>query len=358
MISLKKSNNGITLIALVITIIVLLILAGIAIAMLTGNNGILDKTTTAKHKTEEAEVKEAVELMVQDYNIGKHTNQEENIKKYFQKQAARGEISRIVDNKDNTYTVEKDGYQVLIDENGKIQSVNEKEKVEVTEVWYKIDETTLHLSSYDLGGYTKYDESLSTPEWAGQNASNTSPITKIVFENKIAPTSTKSWFQYLRDLIEIENIENLDTSNVTNMSGMFVDCNNLLDLDLSSFDTTKVTSMSMMFAGDSEKMNIRNIDLSSFNTSNVNNMMAMFYQCSQLNNLDLNSFDTRNVTNMAMMFMGCKSLSCLDLTTFYTSNVAQSTWMIGKNVTCPIYIGENWTLTEVETGYTGTFQRK
>ena len=37
MISLKKSNNGITLIALVITIIVLLILAGVTIATLTGD---------------------------------------------------------------------------------------------------------------------------------------------------------------------------------------------------------------------------------------------------------------------------------------------------------------------------------
>ena len=34
-----KNNKGITLIALVITIIVLLILAGVSIAMLTGNNG-------------------------------------------------------------------------------------------------------------------------------------------------------------------------------------------------------------------------------------------------------------------------------------------------------------------------------
>ena len=38
-----KQKNGITLIALVITIIVLLILAGVSIAMLTGNNGILTR---------------------------------------------------------------------------------------------------------------------------------------------------------------------------------------------------------------------------------------------------------------------------------------------------------------------------
>ena len=39
----RKKERGITLIALVITIIVLLILAGVSIAMLTGNNGILTR---------------------------------------------------------------------------------------------------------------------------------------------------------------------------------------------------------------------------------------------------------------------------------------------------------------------------
>ena len=43
-----KNNKGITLIALVVTIIVLLILAGISIAMLTGDNGILSNASNAK----------------------------------------------------------------------------------------------------------------------------------------------------------------------------------------------------------------------------------------------------------------------------------------------------------------------
>ena len=48
-----QKNNGITLIALVITIIVLLILAAISIATLTGKNGILTKANLAKTRTEE-----------------------------------------------------------------------------------------------------------------------------------------------------------------------------------------------------------------------------------------------------------------------------------------------------------------
>lgn len=48
----NTNEKGITLIALVVTIIVLLILAGISISMLTGENGILTKTNVAKESTE------------------------------------------------------------------------------------------------------------------------------------------------------------------------------------------------------------------------------------------------------------------------------------------------------------------
>ena len=55
-ITAKKSEKAITLIALVITIIVLLILAGVSIAMLTEENGILNKADTARKDTEVAKL--------------------------------------------------------------------------------------------------------------------------------------------------------------------------------------------------------------------------------------------------------------------------------------------------------------
>lgn len=61
---MMKNQKGITLIALVITIIVLLILAGVSIAMLTGQNGLLTKAGNAKTQTNEAEAKEAVQIAV------------------------------------------------------------------------------------------------------------------------------------------------------------------------------------------------------------------------------------------------------------------------------------------------------
>ena len=59
---LKPKNEGITLIALVVTIVVLLIIAGVAISMLTGDDGIITNSTLAKLETEFSTYKEEVEL--------------------------------------------------------------------------------------------------------------------------------------------------------------------------------------------------------------------------------------------------------------------------------------------------------
>ena len=66
----KQNTRGITLIALVITIIVLLILAGVSISMLTGENGILTQASNAKKATEEAAKEENSKLSsIEDYMV-------------------------------------------------------------------------------------------------------------------------------------------------------------------------------------------------------------------------------------------------------------------------------------------------
>ena len=62
-------ENGITLIALVITIIVLLILSGVSIAMLTGENGILTQAHNAKEETTVAEEEEKINMAVAGSSI-------------------------------------------------------------------------------------------------------------------------------------------------------------------------------------------------------------------------------------------------------------------------------------------------
>ena len=69
----KKTSKGITLIALIITIIVLLILAGVTISILTGENGILNRAVSAREKMQRGEIIEDLQLKIyekQSYNNG------------------------------------------------------------------------------------------------------------------------------------------------------------------------------------------------------------------------------------------------------------------------------------------------
>ena len=69
-----SKNKGITLIALVVTIIVLLILAGISINMLTGQNGILNRAAEAKNATGEAQNKEELEMAISSLGMDYYMN--------------------------------------------------------------------------------------------------------------------------------------------------------------------------------------------------------------------------------------------------------------------------------------------
>lgn len=68
------SNTAITLVALVITIIVLLILAGITINMVVGENGIFAKATGAKNKTEVAQYEEELRMCVLELQADEAAN--------------------------------------------------------------------------------------------------------------------------------------------------------------------------------------------------------------------------------------------------------------------------------------------
>ena len=122
-----NGKNGITLIALVITIIVLLILAGVTIATLTGDNGILTKAQNAKEKNAQKTVEEQINLAVQASRI----NEGLVINKEILEQELTNNGIEITksENDELPWTVKKDGYVYTISENGEIK---EKEGIAIT----------------------------------------------------------------------------------------------------------------------------------------------------------------------------------------------------------------------------------
>ncbi len=121
---MKKRNKGITLIALVITIIVLLILAGITITTLTGDNGILSKANNASEETKKKEYEEILKVIANGLKIDKIVNNWNN-KKYLdelekeipkEEKFAGSEINRKNDETINVVTKEKYVYKITENE--------------------------------------------------------------------------------------------------------------------------------------------------------------------------------------------------------------------------------------------------
>ena len=109
-----KENKGITLIALVVTIIILLILVGVSIAALTRENGLFEKAKIAKQRQTEAEVKEKINLLVSEYAIEKE--QGKTLSDFLAEKKDSGKIDDFVDNNDGTFDIIIDGYTVTINE--------------------------------------------------------------------------------------------------------------------------------------------------------------------------------------------------------------------------------------------------
>ena len=126
---MQKNSKGITLIALVITIIVLLILAGVTIATLTGDNGILNQAGKAKDKTTEAESIERVQVEVAgSYGIDGTIDKEQLNKNLGNIAGLKiGESNFGGENivKELPATVTLNGYDIGIDANGGVEKIPE-----------------------------------------------------------------------------------------------------------------------------------------------------------------------------------------------------------------------------------------
>ena len=119
---MKKDVKGITLIALVITIIVLLILAAVSIAMLTGENGLLQKATKAKEENKLAQAKEQINLMLQEYRIERDTGSNKSFENFLQEKKNDKKIDdyekneNYNENSTKLWDIELDGYFFTVDE--------------------------------------------------------------------------------------------------------------------------------------------------------------------------------------------------------------------------------------------------
>lgn len=123
----NKRNSGITLIALVITIVVLLILAGVSIAVLTGENGILTRAKESVNEHSKAAAIEDVKLAWQEIRAEYETREDKNKNKtdyYTKENVSNSLMSGNIADQDGSFIYNELGKSLLIYENNKKEKYN------------------------------------------------------------------------------------------------------------------------------------------------------------------------------------------------------------------------------------------
>jgi surface protein len=249
----KGQTKGITLVALVITIILLLILAGVAISMAVDSDGLFAKAREATEKwnttvaNEETQLNELMDLLKEKKavfidGLANKTHSFGTYQEITKFERATQEPAE--GNKNVVSTTESDYPIYMWSENNVLY-------------WYsKANKVELSANSGQLfSGFSKLEDASGVSSW--------------------------------------------DTSNVTDMNYMFGGCYKLTSVNVSNWNTSNVTDMNNMFGGCSE---LTSVNVSNWDTSNVTNMYGMFSGCYELTSIDLSNWDTSNVTNMSYMF--------------------------------------------------------
>ena len=209
-----KSTKGITLIALVVTIIVLLILAGVSIAMLTGNNGILTQGKRAKEETTVGHEKEAAQMAYAGAKA-KKLGEEVTAEDVNEQLTINGENATATQGTNKIIVTFTSGKVYTIDQSGKITQKTPAKKgtlaymYEKAEGCTKTDGTCTDAEHLHIGDYVN----LANPEEgkidisatdSGMDNAELEGITAQTFE--ISKTNNKNQLNW-RVLGENENGE-------------------------------------------------------------------------------------------------------------------------------------------------------
>ena len=289
-----RKKSGITLISLVVTIIVLLILAGVTIATLTGDNGILTRAQDAKNKTEQAQKDEEDILNSYEDQINEYAGIDwdkvlANAKKHPEQTTSTaigvGTDGRPVNMDLWEYTKLDDGTYALNDLESVAPTGTRTSGYTGNTIDGKIEGTIPQYIKDKTDG--SFIEVTSIPWLFYQN-------TELTTSPKLPDTITNMYntFNSCNNLITVGNIPD----RVTNMQGTFNACTNLTTVENIP---NSVENMSWTFTNCTSLQQIPNI------SNNVTNMQGTFKACTNLTTVEN---IPNSVENMSWTFQNCTNL--------------------------------------------------
>ena len=265
-----KLQNGITLIALVITIIVLLILAGVSVSMVMGENGIAIKAKEAKKETEEAK-----------------KNEEEYLKQLEDEIEKFDEVEKKIDFEKIKMEVleEKEIYLGLAQELG--------QDGDNYDIGIGTDGNVVNL---DLWTYTEIEEAYISLDPMDANSDNNSSYENSNIEDDGTIIGTMPQYIYLYELDDILPVININRafkdctdlkvapelpSTITYMNETFMSCINLKIAPIIPKEVTGLYS-TFLYCDKLEKCvipsNIMDIGQNTFIKNDSNNKMHLYFE--------------------------------------------------------------------------------
>ena len=307
MVNKTKKQNGITLVSLVITVIVLLILAAVTINALSGDNGILKRATEAKENAQISQEKEIVQLAVVNVVKDNKRINQSNLQSEIDKQYKEGKTI-VSDNGDSTFSV------IFVDSNREYDVVSGE--VKSGKNWSEIKQnakapeeqkeernngvigigTDGKSVNMDLWEYTLKDGTYTLNDIDDTNGTNeTKGYLGKIIDGKIQGTVP----------MYIKAKTDRDFVPVTSLKDTFINLKN----DFDDFVTTPeipstVTNMQSTFSRCGKLVNITNLP------PKLESLRWTFYKCTSLENFNQNIPDT--VTTMEETFLGCVKLANFD----------------------------------------------
>ena len=316
----KENQSGITMIALIVTIIVLLILAGISIATLNGDSGIIKKSKEAKEQTEIAEEKEVVDrATVQAMGNNKKGNLiESELQEQLDKIASSGKTE---------VTNTGDEFEVLFKESNRCYTVDKEgnilEQQTIEKIEYAGDITK--NGQYDGSAEKPYQISCIEDLVALSNITNGKGI--IYTDGKIKAVSTKNgmtnkYIELTRNLnfkskYSYEDSKRTDFGDLNSNGTIETIKEELTNMEQNSVGFTTInTSMDSFFNGNNNS--IRNIYIYEAGPTQVS--VALFKYMGEVKNLKLtgiiknDKWEAAGIVNSANKMENC--INCVDVTGF------------------------------------------
>lgn len=209
---MKKFQKGITLIALVITIIVLLILAGVTISMLTGENGILNQSQRATTETYHGTVKDQIILGANQYQIAKNT------------EGYTDDVISYLVNQNYIIKIEgQEYYRVLVENIAQNIKTGQGANKEAGDVYVIENEEEQNSKQYVLKYYDKSNTSKILLYLSGNG--DTTDVTPGTDGDEIPSYPTSKKIQYVEDILDIA----MDVENGKNYENQKIVLENDLD---------------------------------------------------------------------------------------------------------------------------------